>query len=573
MASNKTKKPGKPSKNGLSFTAKTLVPDLANLSTKQTLYAALDAMGDRYGHIKRTLFTDSLRSGKKPATFKNEYLQRFGITARQFNAVRYDLDGSISSAREVQKNRIEALERRIKSVSHWLKKMQDKINVIRKDASLCGSDKAEAIKKLRFGIHHKKRKHAALFANLAALKADLAVGRVRICFGSNKLFRKQFNLFKNGYPSHGAWQADWRMARRSNVFSLGSKDETRGNQSCTLFPDKSLRIRVPNHLVKAYGKYLIIPGITYAYGQEYIDQAMKNGTALTHRFVRDGHTWYLHTTVDVHPADLVSMKPAEIGCIGVDVNEQVVAVSETDRSGNPVWSRTYPAPVKDKSTEQTLAIYGDIVAAIVDRAYVTGKPIGCEDLDFEKKKAFLAEQGVRYSRMLSSFAYSTFLVMLHRRATRHGIAVYSINPAYTSVIGMINFMPRYGLTSHEAAAVAIARRVQKYRESPALSGNASSLPARNRGEHVWKHLSGIKKKGVVRTPHNLYATRRSLQDFPGCAENQKRSSSMSTAQSTRPPASTSGDGAGRDPIRKSRGLGKSGRESLTLTGSSTVRLP
>ena len=573
MVHSQLKEPGRTSKNGLSFTAKTLLPDLASLSTRQTLYDALDAMGDGYGLIKRTLFKDSIRSGKKPVTFKNEYLQRFGITARQFNAVRYDLDGNIASAREVLTNRIDALERRIKSGSRWLKKAQDSISDIHRDAFLCGPDKAETIRKLRFSIHHKKRNLAALIAKLAALKADQAAGRVRICFGSNKLFRKQFNLFKNGYPCHGAWQADWRMARRSNVFSLGSKDETRGNQSCTLFPDRSLRIRVPNHLVQAYGKYLIIPGITYAYGQEYIDQALKNGTALTHRFVREDHTWYLHTTVDILPAGLVSMKPAEIGCIGVDVNEQKIAVSETDRSGNPVWSRTYPAPVKDKSTDQTLAIYGDIVADIVDRARVTAKPLGCENLDFEKKKAALAEQGVRYSRMLSSFAYSTFLVMLHRRAMRHGVAVYAVNPAYTSVVGMINFMPRYGLTAHESAAVAIARRVQKYRESPALSGNASSLPARKRGEHVWKHLSGIKKKGVVRTPHNLYATRRSSQDFPGCAEHRKRSSSMPTAQSTRPPASTTGDGAGCDPIRKSRGLGKSGRDSLTLTGSSTVRLP
>ena len=59
-----------------------------------------------YGRIKRSLFKDSVRSGLKPVSFKNEYLVKYGITARQFNAIRYDLDGNISSAVEVLKLRI-----------------------------------------------------------------------------------------------------------------------------------------------------------------------------------------------------------------------------------------------------------------------------------------------------------------------------------------------------------------------------------------------------------------------------------------------------------------------------------
>jgi len=549
----KDKKEGK-TDDILSFTAKTLLPDQTFLPTKQSLHNALDAMGDTYGHIKRTLFKDSMRFQRPPITFKNDYLKRFGITARQFNAVRYDLDGNISSAVEVLKQRIDALEHRIKSVSRWLKKMNKKVSDTRKDATLARSDKAAFIKELRFQIHQKKRKYGALNTKLVALTADLAGGRIRICFGSKKLFHAQFNLFKNGYASHEEWQKDWHLARSSNVFSLGSKDENRGNQSCTLFPDKSLRIRVPNHLIKTYGKYLVLTGVSYSYGQEFIDRAHMAKSALTHRFVKKNDTWYLYTTIDVPVSAVLTEKPAEIGCIGVDVNEQEIAVAETDRFGNPVWSKTYPAPVKDKSTDVTLAVYGDLCAAIVERAIATGKPIGCEDLDFEKKKTTLKEQGVRYSRMLSSFAYTTFLTTLKRRAMRHGVAVFSVNPAYTSVIGMIKYMSRYGLTSHESAAVAIARRVQKYRESPALSGNASSLPARKRGEHVWKHLSRIKKNGVVRTPHNLYGARRSLQDFPGCAEYHKEYSSRTTAQSTRPPASTTGDGAGRDPHFANQGV-------------------
>ena len=196
---------------------------------------------------------------------------------------------------------------------------------------------------------------------------------------------------------------------------------------------------------------------------------------------------------------------------------------------------TYSACVKDRSSEQTEATYGDICTKIVDLSVKTGKPISHETLNFDKKKASLKEQGVSYSRMLSGFAYSMFLTTLDRRAFRAGVTVCSDNPAYTSVIGKINYMSRYGISPHEAAAFVIARRIQGYSESPAPARTASPLPVRNRAEHVWKFWSRLKGNGVCDKHHRLYR-RRSLQDSTGCAELQKKSSSRSTAQSSRPPA-------------------------------------
>jgi hypothetical protein len=72
------------------------------------------------------------------------------------------------------------------------------------------------------------------------------------------------------------------------------------------------------------------------------------------------------------------------------------------------------------------------------------------------KKASLKEQNVTYARMLSGYAYSTFLTMLDRRAAKEGVSLYSLNPAFTSVIGTMNYMSRCGITPHEAAAFVIA---------------------------------------------------------------------------------------------------------------------
>ena len=321
----------------------------------------------------------------------------------------------------------------------------------------------------------------------------------------------------------------------------------------------------------------MIPGVRYPYGQDVIDDALRGGTALTHRFVRTAKGWYLHTTADIPEKKPATGKITEAGCIGVDINEKEIAVSETDRFGNLVWHTTYPSCVKDRSTEQTKASYGDITALIVSRAAEKGKPVAHETLDFKKKKASMKEQGVLYSRMLSGFAYSSFQTMLDRRAFRSGVRVYSVNPAYTSVIGKMNYMARYGLTPHESAALVIARRAQRYTESPDPTRTAFPLPARNRGKHVWSYWRRCAVSKACDNLSRLYSWR-SLQDSSGCAALREKHDARTTAQSSRPPALphvpySMSEAPGEIPINKLWGLRESGRESLTLIGRNTVRLP
>jgi IS605 OrfB family transposase len=281
--------------------------------------------------------------------------------------------------------------------------------------------------------------------------------------------------------------------------------------------------------------------VHYPYGQEIIDTALIIKQALTHRFLCKDGKWYLHTTVALPCKPKVTHHPRNIGCIAVDVNEKEIAVAETDRFGNYVWSQTYPACVKDLSTEQTEALYGDICKTIIARCVAKGKPLAHECLDFQKKKSTLREQGVRYSRMLSQFAYATFLNTLDRRPFKAGVIVYTDNPAYTSVIGKVNFMGRYGITPHEAAAIVIVRRIQRYSETPikeawnlpmraeiknkkdlktessAPANNPSPVPVTKRGEHVWSFWRRLKVGGACDNLNTLYRVRRPSQGSISCA--------------------------------------------------------
>jgi hypothetical protein len=107
-----------------------------------------------------------------------------------------------------------------------------------------------------------------------------------------------------------------------------------------------------------------------------------------------------------------------------------------------------------------------------------------ERLDFLEKKARLREVSDRQARMLSAFAYNRFHALLRFRAAREGVQVIEVNPAFTSVVGLVKFGPGYGLSPHASAAVAIARRGLRFGER-LRSRSAFLLPARNRGRHVW----------------------------------------------------------------------------------------
>ena len=101
-------------------------------------------------------------------------------------------------------------------------------------------------------VHGKRRRLANLKFRLAGLEADLAAGRVRLCFGSKKLWRKQHHLEQNGYASHEEWQQDWRDVRSNEFFVLGSRDETAGCQLCVASVNDdgtlTLRLRMPDSL-------------------------------------------------------------------------------------------------------------------------------------------------------------------------------------------------------------------------------------------------------------------------------------------------------------------------------------
>ena len=483
--------------------------------------AALAAYAELYGQVERKLFAE-VAAGRSAAPLKRDYIREHGIPARMFSGVRVSLEGKVSAVRAAQRLRVDGLERRIAPGERQV---------------------AQAEEQGRWQqVHEKRRRLANLRSRLAGLEADIAAGRVRLCFGSKRLWRKRDHLEANGYASHEEWLQDWQDARSNEFFVLGSRDETSGCQLCvaSIAADGTLtlRLRLPDCLVGQHGKYLTMVGVHFAYGHEQVlavlqsnadygahrrehgeraARATELGQAISYRFKRDGKGWRVFATTNM--MDVAVVTDQRRGAVGVDLNADHLAVAETDASGNCTNTFSVPLVTYGKSTHQAEAIIGDAVAGVVGYAREVGKPIMIEKLDFRQKKAALEGESRRYSRMLSSFSYGKVKAYFLSRGYRQGVAVHQVNPAYSSVIGRVKFMERYGLSVHQAAALVLARRLlggseRIPRRWVAPVGNgvqvAFTVPVRKRVKHVWTYWGAIsgQLRPALAAQHRLGRRRR-----------------------------------------------------------------
>ena len=413
--------------------------------------------------------------------------------------MRVSLDGKVSSVRAAQRLRADSFRRRIARAERQVAKAEEQGRWQQ--------------------VHEKRRRLASLKSRLAGLEADVAAGRVRLCFGSKQLWRKQHHLEQNGYTSHAEWLRDWQDARSDEFFVLGSRDETGGCQLCvaTVADDGTLtlRLRLPDCLANQRGKYLVIEDVRFAYGHEQVLAALGSnaeyaayrrehaekaarvtalGQAISYRFKRDGKGWRVFVSTQMMAVPVVTDQRR--GAIGVDLNADHLAVAETDASGNCLKAWRVPLVTYGKNSNQAEAIIGDAVASVVQYAKEVGKPIVIERLDFRQKKAVLEGQSRKYSRMLSSFSYGKIKAYFLSRGYRQGVGIHQVNPAYSSVIGRVKFMERYGLTVHQAADLVLARRLLGCSERiprrwvcPVSNGVhvAFTVPVRKRVKHVWTY--------------------------------------------------------------------------------------
>ena len=467
----------------------TLLPD--------NIFSFLDRMSELYSAVEKDMHSRLMR-GDKIAEVEKSLQAKYQVDSTTTRNVYHNLKGKHQSIKELRKTQAKDLKSTIKSISSAIKKRSAKKTITNKD---------------KFIIHQKKRRLAIKKHKLKVLQNK----PISLCFGTKKLFKAQFNLEKNGYSNHEEWLRSWRTCRLGNFMMVGSKTYASGNQLCRLTSDGELTITVPICLIKEFGSHINCEGINFRYGQTFIDIALtttrhkrgkeyRNGTEkpVTHRFVNKNQKWYLHTTVEL--PDIPWISHLQNGAIGVDLNVDSIAWAYCDGQGNLVRHGQTNIDLTDKSTEQTTHILSQAIGQIVDIAVDKQCPIVIEKLDFSSKKNRLRENGKRYAKILSQFAYSKFADLIQSKCKLKAIQVISINPAYSTLIGMIKYMSLYGLNSGTSAALVLARRNLRFSERLPRLFLALFAPV-DVNKHVWSYWARISKlvKGCHR--HSFFEMR------------------------------------------------------------------
>jgi IS605 OrfB family transposase len=480
------------------------------------LYQFFEETARTFGTIERRLFVDMYVRKMPENELKVSYCAKHQITARQFNSIKKQLKGRISSKNELKNLYIEETKIKIQNTSDIIKKkvkQKDKAHISL--LKMKGNEKkflkkVRSYRKLRNALHQKKRKLYALTHKLEKLESDLEQKVVRICFGSKDWFHKQFNL-KDNNLTFQEWKKEWQARRAAQFTFVGSKDETYGNQSCTYDLNNDLRIRVYTKDEPMYGNYVVIPNVMFSYGQEQIDKAKiasigytkgkgnkaKYYKASTWKFIRKCDTWYVNASVEVESPQKTTLD--HVGSVGIDFNAGFLSITDVDRFGNYLQSLEVRYANHHTTSEQIEHSLSEALKVAVNYAKEKQKPIGHENLNFNKKKLALKQLSSEQAKLLSGFAYSTYQSLLKDKCEAAGVRLIGVCPAFTSQIGHHKFMKKYGLNSHSSAAMVIARRslkINKIERMPVkhlLTGNSCKIVQISRWKQ-WKELTKQWKK-------------------------------------------------------------------------------
>lgn len=428
-----------------------------------------------YSDVYRSMYRDMVNGFADTFEIASHYVsyicQKFGILTRIANAMHRDITGRLNAYRELKLFEKDNLNRKIDALAEKINKSKETIVELKPKVA----DNRATKKELN---RYRKKKRWLYFAmnrfdrwktKLKKLESDIANDRISICFGTKKLFYKQFRLKENGYKSHDEWKRDFQKARDSGMFFLGRSEETCGNQICqihesengfklVLLKDKPFRTD-PNKL-----EFVEFDGLNFPFLTEELVRAT-NIQAVTCRLSRKKNSWYLSASFSM---DIQTVTFADFGVTAIDFNSGFLEVIETNESGNLVKIKHIPLNYHGKGNAGRSELM-QVVAQIVKDSRESRKSIVIENLDFCKKKSITlkakGKKGKDYNRMIHQLDYGRYNEIIENSCMKYGVELIKTNAAYTSYIGKEKYAPARKLTVHQAAALVIGRRGQGFKEN------------------------------------------------------------------------------------------------------------
>ncbi|MFD3449388.1 IS200/IS605 family accessory protein TnpB-related protein [Microbacteriaceae bacterium 4G12] len=463
------------------------------------------------------------RSGisKRSRSIHMAIKSRFPLNDYYANSAVQEANALISSQAELQKVYIENKKEQIHAVKRKIKQTKSNLTVLRKikTSFIKGKPKFNKTSKEQqmgryFVVQFKKRtdlyyhayqfEHTYIDQEIKRLQSKLNKLSFRFdrlqkqlhsltnkvssaVFGSKKLFKAQHTAEKYR-KNHALWLRDFECARYNQMLISGRKDAKSGNFAFTYNPDtQSLYFTAPN------GLPIEIPHLTFPYGQDKVNYAVqtqwnckdkkKAGKPIGWAIEDHGAYYIFKCLIDVDENPDKNFSKSD-GVIGVDCNSDHFAWANINKTGQLLQTGVLSFDLEGKTSGQITKIIETEAIALVHIAVKAKNPLVVEKLKLTKAKVKNPYGNKKANRMMSMFAYRKMISALKSRAEKMGVAVFEVNPAYTSQIGKIKYMKRFGISIHQAASYVISRRAMGFKEKlpPVLY---SLLPEKMVGLHHW----------------------------------------------------------------------------------------
>jgi IS605 OrfB family transposase len=401
----------------------------------------------------------------------NSYLQqKYKINKRHANGIIVFSQAAVDSAVECKQSHIKTLQGKIKSILKWI-------------------NQGEKLIKSGQNFYSKKKWQNSKSSCLFPLSCNLKTQRTNwqnLKFNLHNKKRKLF-LLENKLK-HLELAPVQVTIPKNQLYIVGSKDETLGNQVCQ-YDGEQIKFRVPECLENKFGKYVYTQIGSFQRGVNRLPQT----GAKTWHFYLKNNKWNGAVQFTPTPVTQVS-RPVIYGCIGIDLNPGSIGWAYVDCHGNLKRQGKIPLEMGlPKGQQQAQIVKASL--ELVKLASIYACPIVCEELDFSHKKESLKEKGKKYARMLSGWAYSKFQTLLQSICANRGIELIKVNPAFTSLIGLAKYSRQYGIGSDVSAAIAIARRAMRLTEQiPSALTAYLGVNSKKHVWHSWGKLNTIYKK-------------------------------------------------------------------------------
>jgi IS605 OrfB family transposase len=288
-------------------------------------------------------------------------------------------------------------------------------------------------------------------------------------FGGRRLFEKLCKNHLTG-KAREKLKKQWRELRQGTLVSIRSKSD-RGNR-LTRFEDLNgqLYLRItPGNRKFIYTKVLREPKSSKDKWLTFMAMLLeswqtKNYFAYTVELkLREGEI-YGSVSSEIPTPEVKYTK--ENGVIAIDTNASPIhlAIAEVSKTGELLSYQTI-------SLHHLLGLFQNskdhqewiLAHQLLDLAIEKGKVIAIENLK-KLKKGVRGDGKATLRKILHQWNARKFLQKLKRIAMLKGVEIVEINPAYTSIIGMLKCAPQLSIDKDVAGAYVIGRSALGFKE-------------------------------------------------------------------------------------------------------------